>query len=323
MFKSLTSAMGRCYRQLKPVLRWLVPLVTLVFLAWALRQHWQQVWALQIRGTGWLWLGLAGLSTLGAFLWSGWLWGSLFGLLGYPINRLWAARLYLTTNIAKYLPGNVLHFYTRVTQTHGAGVPLGIATLAVGLEPFLMVAAALLLMVITLPAISLTLQGMLLVMILMGLHPRILNPILARSLRQKLDTPPLQLRAYPILPLLGEVLFVGLRAVGFILTLRALGAVAGQAVLPLVGAYSSGWLLGLVTPGAPGGIGVVELTIIEVLKHPQFAPHWNALPPAQIIAGVALYRLLSTGAEAVAAGLGWWKVEKISSAPLQKGGKEG
>jgi glycosyltransferase 2 family protein len=323
MFKSVTPMIGRCYRQLKPILRWLVPLVTLGFLAWALRQHWQQVWALQIRGTGWLWLGLAGLATLGAFLWSGWLWGSLFGLLGYPINRLWATKLYLTTNIAKYLPGNVLHFYTRVTQAHAAGVPLGIATLAVGLEPFLMVAAALVLILIALPGASLPLQGMLLVIVLIGLHPHLLNPLLARSLRKKMDIPPLQLRAYPTLPLLGEVLFVGLRALGFILTLRALGAVTGQAILPLVGAYSLGWLLGLVTPGAPGGVGVVELTVLEVLKRPQFATHLSTLSPAQIIAGVALYRLLSTGAEAVAAGLGWLTMVKMPPAPLQKDGEEG
>jgi glycosyltransferase 2 family protein len=317
MFKSLLQILGYGYRWLKPHLRWLVPLVTLGFLAWALRQHWQQVWALQIRGLGWLWLGLGLLSTLAAFLWSGWLWGSLFGLLGYPIDRGWAARLYLTTNIAKYLPSNVLHFYTRITQTHAAGVPLGLATLVVGLEPFLMVAAGLLLILINLPGVSLPLQGLALVLVLLGLHPRLLNLLLARSLRkQSSGSPPLQLKAYPFLPLLGEVVFVGLRAAGFILTLLALGSVPSQAVFPLVGAYSLGWLLGMVTPGAPGGVGVVELTVIQVLKQPQYAHHLGTLPPAQIIAGVALYRLISTGAEALSAGVGWWRPRPHPNPPL-------
>jgi hypothetical protein len=68
---------------------------------------------------------------------------------------------------------------------------------------------------------------------------------------------------------------------------------------------------------------VVELTVVEVLKRPQFATHLSTLSPAQIIAGVALYRLLSTGAEAVAAGLGWLTMVKMPPAPLQKDGEEG
>jgi uncharacterized membrane protein YbhN (UPF0104 family) len=82
----------------------------------------------------------------------------------------------------------------------------------------------------------------------------------------------------------------------------------------LVGAFSLGWLLGLVIPGAPGGLGVFEATVLAVLT-PQF--------PAAIVLGVvALYRLNSTLAEVLAAGLAVlderWNaaIERRANAPV-------
>jgi hypothetical protein len=82
----------------------------------------------------------------------------------------------------------------------------------------------------------------------------------------------------------------------------------------LVGAFSLGWLLGLVVPGAPGGLGVFEATVLAVLT-PRF-------PAAIVLGGVALYRLNSTLAELLAAGLAVlderWNtaIEKRAQPPL-------
>ena len=64
-----------------------------------------------------------------------------------------------------------------------------------------------------------------------------------------------------------------------------------------MGAFSIAWLLGLVVPGAPGGIGVFEAVAIALLG--------NQLPTGLLISSVALYRLISTLAEALGAGLIW------------------
>ncbi len=92
-------------------------------------------------------------------------------------------------------------------------------------------------------------------------------------------------------------MFVLLRGLGFVLTVLILSPV-NIAQLPMIfSAFSFAWLLGLVIPGAPGGIGVFEATAIALL---------NAhLSPAVILGSVAFYRLISTLAEAAGAGLAW------------------
>ena len=188
-----------------------------------------------------------------------------------------------------------------------------------------MAVAALAIVLVSLP--SSLVQLVILIAVLVALHPRILNPILKRLAQAKLkqanqlESDPLpdnaqipQLQQYPWRPLLGEVAFVDLRGVGFVFGFMALYSLDVADVWSLVGAFSLGWLLGLVIPGAPGGLGVFEATVLAVLT-PQF--------PAAIVLGVvALYRLNSTLAEVLAAGLAVlderWNaaIERRANAPV-------
>jgi uncharacterized membrane protein YbhN (UPF0104 family) len=175
-----------------------------------------------------------------------------------------------------------------------------------------MVAAGLVLVLVNLPGLALPLQTLSLGLILVAVHPRWFNPILRRLTQRKtqIDASVLQLNTYPVWPILGELVFVGLRAAGFVFTLSALAPLPTQAISPLVGAYCLGWLLGMVTPGAPGGIGVFELTVVQALNQPQFAQPLEGLSTGIVLAGVALYRLVSTLAEALSAGVGWLPLGK-------------
>jgi uncharacterized membrane protein YbhN (UPF0104 family) len=107
----------------------------------------------------------------------------------------------------------------------------------------------------------------------------------------------LTLEKYPLLPLVGELIFVCLRGTGFILTIFALGDVNLNQIPILIGAFSLAWVLGLVIPGAPGGLGVFESTAILLLQ--------NTFPPALLIGAIALYRLMSILAETIGAGLSY------------------
>jgi len=62
--------------------------------------------------------------------------------LNQPVSSSQFIQIYLKTNIAKYLPGNVWHYYGRITAAKTAGVSGSAATLSVLLEPLLMAAAA-------------------------------------------------------------------------------------------------------------------------------------------------------------------------------------
>jgi hypothetical protein len=136
-----------------------------------------------------------------------------------------------------------------------------------------------------------------LAVVLLGVHPRVLNPIVQRLSRLKkvTDVEEFPIKHYPLLPLLGEIGFLGFRGTGFLFTLLALGSITPNQILPLLSAFCFAWLMGLVVPGAPGGLGVFEATAIALLD--------QQLPTGLILTGIALFRLVSILAEISAAGL--------------------
>jgi glycosyltransferase 2 family protein len=318
----------------KPYLRWVIVGATLFFIGTVLRQNWAEVKDLRLAPAGWTWLGLGLFVTLVAHIWAGWAWGGILAHLGQPVSGLWSIGVYLRTNVAKYLPGNVWHLYGRVVAAKQAGISTSAATLSVLLEPLLMAAAALII-ALTSASRNQLLQLVFLLLVLAAIHPRVLNPLLGmvsrlkqsaqpksaqvRSIQPESSQPefiqpdsapspsaqadqpgqakdPLRVKRYPVWPLLREIGFVGLRGVGFVLTVWALQPVQAVQIPALVSAFSLAWVLGLVIPGAPGGIGVFEATALALLDR-QF-------PASLILGSVALYRVISLLAEVSGAGLG-------------------
>ena len=291
---------------IKPYLRWGIFGGTLFFLLKAFKDHWRQVAAVRIDGEGWLLLVIALFVTLCAHTWSGWVWTWILKSLRQPLGGVEAIRVYLITNIAKYLPGNVWHFYGRISAVSKAGGTLGVASLSVLLEPLLMAAAAL---IVAITSSSLGwigaanyqggLQIFSLAVVLIGVHPRILNPIIHFLSRSKkiASSDRVAIKQYPLLPLLGELGFLILRGTGFLLVLMALMPISLALVPQLLSVFSAAWLLGLVVPGAPGGMGVFEATAIALLDG-QFSA-------GVVLTSVAIFRVVSILAEATAAGLAW------------------
>ncbi len=288
-------------QRLKPYLRWLILGGVLFFLAQALKANWQEVAAIKIDATGWAYLGSALAVTIVAHIWTGWVWGWILQFLNYRVKGAWAIRVYLKTNIAKYVPGNIWHFYGRIRAATAAGVPTSVATLSVLLEPLLMAAAALVLALVGNQQANWSWQVLGLAIVLIAVHPAILNQGIKLVSKMKgknhESASQQQLKHYPLLPLLGQLGFLGLRGAGFILTLLALYPVNSSQILILLSAFSLAWLLGLVIPGAPGGIGVFEATAIALLG--------ALFSPGLILSVVALYRLISILAEVIGAGFVW------------------
>lgn len=298
---------------MKQILRWLILGGTLFFLGRAIKDHWLEVTAIRIDDVGWTILAIATGVTLLAHTWAGWVWTWILRDLNQPVPSSQFIQVYLKTNIAKYLPGNVWHYYGRIVAAKKKNVSAGAATLSVLLEPLLMAAAALIIIDLfgTQVAIANTnfalqsLQFVTLAVVLCGVHPWFLNlaiRFLYRLKKKKSDTNPqssisLTIERYPLRPLLGELVFLGLRGAGFILTIFALSPLHISQIPLLLGAFSFAWLLGLIVPGAPGGLGVFEATAIALLQ--------NRLDAALVISAIALYRLISIVAETAGAALAW------------------
>jgi hypothetical protein len=283
--------------KLKSSVRSLILGGVLFFLIKAIKDNWQEVAQIQISPQGWVYLGSAIGVTLLAHIWTGWVWSWIFQTLNQKVSSFWAIRVYLKTNIAKYIPGNVWHYYGRIRLATDADIPTSIATLSVLLEPLLLAAAALIVALVGTPQNRL-LQVFSLAVVLIAIHPLILNQglKLVSKLKNK-GNDVKKIDHYPFLPLLGELGFLGLRGAGFVLTFWALHPVNFSQIPILISSFSLAWLLGLVVPGAPGGIGVFEATAIALLG--------SLFSPGLILSVVALYRLISILAEVMGAGLVW------------------
>jgi len=76
-----------------------------------------------------------------------------------------------------------------------------------------------------------------------------------------------------------------LRGCGFLLTVMALTPVNFSNIPNLFGAFCFAFVVGLVVPGAPGGMGVFEATAIALLS--------DRFSTGIILSAVALYRIIS------------------------------
>lgn len=308
---------------LKPFIKWLVLGVTIAFLGDHLRRYGTEMLALSLTPAAYGWIAVSLGVTIAAHCWAGVAWGWILRYLNYPQSSGWAMQIYLHTNIAKYLPGNIWHIIRRVQCSQTQHIPLSISILSVGLEAFLMMAAALILALGSPLPWGFRVLGVAAVLAL--LHPRVLNPILEhleRSKRQGLEhledlavVPPVLSQAvnlqvdpqenspkktqvvlhYPWKLLGGELIFVALRSLGFLAIVVSLYPLPLGHLGSLVSGFSVAWVLGLVVPGAPGGLGVFETTAILLLD--------GFLPATIVLATVTIYRVVSTLAEAIGAGV--------------------
>ncbi|MEW6495791.1 MAG: lysylphosphatidylglycerol synthase domain-containing protein [Cyanobacteriota bacterium] len=304
---------------LKPYLRWVILVGVLFFLGKALNANAAEIAAIRIDNKGWIYLAIALILTLFANAFAGWVWSLIFKEFKYPLRRLWAIQIYLKTTIAKYLPGNVWHFYGRISSVTAVGVPAPTATLCVLLEPVLMGAAALVLVLVGSQLYQglaqnfnlLNWQVFCLVGVLIVLHPRFLNPLLQvlgkfngkGKNSTTVERATWEIEAYPLIPLLGEIGFLGLRSLGFLLVFLALTSVTLNQIPLLLSAFNLAWLSPALLPAAPGGIGVFEATAIALLD--------QSFSPGIVLSVVAIYRLISILAEAVAAGIASLHKRKI------------
>ncbi|MCX7595649.1 MAG: YbhN family protein [Fischerella sp.] len=298
---------------IKKILRWIILGGMLFFLAKAFKNNWEGIADISIDAAGWAIIAIATGVTLLAHTWAGWVWIWIFKNLKQPIpSSAQFIYVYLKTNVAKYLPGNVGHYYGRIMAAKNAKISTGVATLSVLLEPLLMAAAALIIVLLgslfvkTNTSLTLQIAQILgLAVVLCVLHPRFLNPLIRllyhlkakKSNTVKTSAVNLSMQSYPLKPLLGELGFLGLRGIGFILTLYALSPLNLNQIPLLLGVFSFAWLLGLIVPGAPGGLGVFEATAIALLR--------NHFPEAVVISATGIYRLVSVLSETAGATLAW------------------
>ena len=317
---------------LQPYLRYLILGGTFLFIAKAFVTHWREVANIQIRAESFPLLAIALGVTLLSLIFVGWVWMLILREFRQRVNATWAIQVFLKTNIAKYLPGNIWHFWGRILEAKKAGLSPKVATLSVLLEPLLMASAGVLIGLLCFDKFNLWLRLVGCAAILTAIHPKILNPIVLFVERLKLEKKGenskdeevagdrlisrlesssnltkitssvksnrqinLPIKRYPLVPLIGQICFIGLRGSGFLLTVTALNPVNFNDIPNLFGAFCFAFVVGLVVPGAPGGMGVFEATAIALLS--------DRYSTGIILSAVALYRIISILADVSGAAL--------------------
>jgi len=291
----------------------LKPLVTMVsfgfVLATLLGQRNQLLqFNLDLQGGLWLVLGM-GFSLLSLVV-NGVAWDVILHWLGLRPRLAATVALHVTTNLRKYLPGGIWHLASRVQSLRSGTGPVAQpsgtagALVAVLLDPLLMAVAALMLV----PAGGWQ-NGLALVALLplALLLPRWFQPLLRRleqrrarslGLEQELvhdlqTLPPPSLDRYPLEPLLAELCFVVMRFAGFACCVFAFDLQTSLEWPTWLAGFALAWTVGLVVPGAPGGLGVFEAVLLLRLG--------VVLPAAPVLAVAFSYRLIATVADLLGA----------------------
>jgi hypothetical protein len=206
-----------------------------------------------------------------------WRW-LLFGF-GGRARPFVAESVFLMTQIGKYLPGNVGHFVGRVAVGKMRGISAGSCAASMLSEQLLAVSSAALVAAVGYllwPADFEPLERYLpaapwlaAFVLAAALTPMVLGTVanrVGRWMPGRLRPALLDLRNLgPPHILVFVAVCCGVFVILGVIVARVAEAVAGAPVLPIAAAtvgFAAAWVLGLITPGAPGGMGVREAILV-------------------------------------------------------------
>ncbi len=251
------------------------------------------------------WILVAIIFSLLSIIINAYAWLFLIESLDCKKNNLNIIKIFLNTNIYKYLPGGIWHFVSRFKNLR-LEMSMEDSAESILLEPLLMLVSGL----IFIPFGSGNLFILILcwsspLVFLMGFREFIIMKL--KSIKSSLfsnfkdinkisrlkDIKRTRKLVYPYRAILVELIFILARYIGFLCCLKAFSIETLVAQEFLISSFSLAWVVGLVVPAAPGGLGIFESIILLGLG--------SQLPEAPLLASLLCYRLVSTLADVLAA----------------------
>lgn len=262
------------------LLRWggaAAALAGAAFVALRMRAYWREPGHFDAIAANWpLLAGLALLyGAANLLLASGW--RHLLAHAGVAVTRMWSIRVYGLSQLAKYVPGNIFHLVGRQALGMAAGAagrPL--ARSAVD-ELTSIAAAGMLYGWLVLPLVVPRLPAPACIAAFLG------TVWLALFAARRLRGP------HAAAALLRQLLFLAVSGAVFAALLGAATPLALYDWLLIGAAYVLAWLAGLLTPGAPAGIGVREAILLLLLN--------GMATDAAVLSAVVLGRLVTVAGD--------------------------
>jgi uncharacterized membrane protein YbhN (UPF0104 family) len=255
-------------------------------------------------------LATAALLSFAAVVAYGLVWPRIFAVLRAeaPAHPL---RVFLQSQLGKYVPGSVWHYAGRVGLARSRGVPVRITIVSLAIEVGASVAAATAVGLFVLPlAVAVPVAVALTVVIGLSASGRISVRFLLAPLRRLArrlvpiarDDVGLALHAVPRIAAMYVPVWL-VYGVAFWLTARALVPVPAGDLVYFTAAFALGWTAGMLVVFAPGGIGVREAVLVALL-----APK---LGEGEAIVVAAASRILLTTAD-LAGGAGAIALDRLA-----------
>lgn len=181
-------------------------------------------------------------------------WWNLLAGFGADTSRRWAVKVYGVSQLAKYVPGNIFHFAGRQAMGIADNLPSWPLAKSVLWELGLLSVAGALFSVLATPFVFPEFSAYWAVsafVVAVSLTIIVLRQTLGTHFAHALSL---------------QVVFLSLSSLIFASLIYLLTPSVPINWASLSGAFVLAWLAGLVTPGAPAGLGVRELVLLYFLK---------------------------------------------------------
>ena len=185
-------------------------------------------------------------------------WRNLLRHFGISVTSHWAVRVFGVSQLAKYVPGNIFQFVDRQALGLEAGLPAWPLAKSAIWEIGVLVITGSIFIILVLPDFHVGLPFVFALVVFATtvlIAAWISNAWFSRWIAQALGW---------------DVIFLASSGLVFVVVLSLIlptETLAGSAIIFVCGAYVVAWLAGLITPGAPAGVGIREV-ILFALLHP-------------------------------------------------------
>lgn len=251
-------------------------LVGFAFVFVRLHSYWQELDLSRIDSSSWIGIGALSVSYSIASLLPTLAWWHLLSQLNVKTTHIKAVKIYGMSQLAKYTPGNIFHLAGRQALGMAAGMPAGALAKSIVWEHGSVAVAGALFGWLALPCLIPTFPeyvGLLLWLVSVFLVSGLLWNVVGR---------------HSALTFGWQIIFLIISGSIFVALLNVVVGESGidSVHWPIIaGAYIVAWLVGMVTPGAPAGVGVRELMLLLLLK--------GQVAEADLLLAVLLGRLVT------------------------------
>ena len=207
---------------------------------------------------------------------------------------------YVITNILKYVPGGIWHFFERYNFLKDISNPK-LAFYSTLIEPYFMLCSSFLLasvgiifspfyFLLLIPLIFLNRKLIYLILhSLESLKSKTISGLKIKNAKYKFNERIKIISFFPSKAFLIETLFILSKFIGFIFCLHMVNFDEKYSIFYLLAIFCLSWAIGLVVPTAPGGVGVFEACFLFFVG--------KDIPQNIIFASLIYFRLISTSAD--------------------------